>query len=75
MSEAMLEYRGSRVDSIRCIRKAARFNIGYPDWRIFLCRILLLSAFKESEDADTDGLIDGLEHCDIHEILAESLQV
>lgn len=69
MSEAMLEYRGSYEQALMCVKKAAGYNASYPDWRIFLCRILLENSSSQSNDRGD------LPDCEPAEVLAEALQV
>lgn len=79
MCEAMLEYRGSYQQAMLCIKKAARYNAGYPDWRIFMCRILLENSKPESTTETTAALsgerFENLGEVDPVEVMAETLQV
>jgi hypothetical protein len=78
MCEAMLEYRGSRQQAMVCIKKAARYNAAYPDWRIFMCRILLETSMPSSEAAGggaAGGRFESLGECAPEDVLAETLQV
>ena len=78
MCEAMLEYRGSYEQAMVCVKKAAGYNPSYPDWRIFICRILLENSadvVRNPEPVDGgDAAGHGPEH-DPAEVLSETLQV
>ena len=78
MCEAMLEYRGSSQQAMVCIKKAAKYNAGYPDWRIFMSRILLENSVSVTTDEPILTSIpvnERFENLDPVDVLAETLQV
>ena len=75
MCEAMLEYRGSYQQALICVKKAAGYNHSYPDWRIFLCRILLENAKCENDVTVRGAESTPLEEFDPADILSDAMQV
>lgn len=75
MCEAMLEYRGSYQQALICVKKAAGYNHSYPDWRIFLCRILLENSKIEIGETSRNAEEAHLEEFDAAEVLSDAMQV
>lgn len=80
MCEAMLEYKGSYEQAIVCAKKAAGYNTSYPDWRIFLCRIVLENAERAMAglaegSSSSGGALEGMPELDPGQVLGDTLQV